>query len=37
VDEKYLGPDGMLTKYDHTRYASTAVAVTGFMKIILTL
>ena len=37
MDEKYLGPDGMLTKYDHTRYVSTAVAVTSFMKIILML
>ena len=37
VDEKYLGSDGMLTKYDNYRYVLAAVAATGFTKIILVL
>ena len=33
VDEKYIGPDGMLTKYDNYRYVSPAVAATGLIRL----
>ena len=33
VDEKYIGPDGMLTKYDNYRYVSAVVAATGLIKL----
>lgn len=31
VDEKYLGPDGMLTKYDKYRYVTAVAATTGLI------
>ena len=36
MDEKFLGPDGMLTKYDNYRYVivSTAGAAAALIKII---
>ena len=33
MDEKYIGPDGMLTKYDNYRYVSAVVAATGLIKL----
>jgi len=34
VHEKYLGPDGMLTKYDNYRYVLAVDAGVGLVKII---